>query len=266
MTLKPFRLDRKVTGAHNLEGLWGPGPPGDLLYDASATGKGRGNHASREGTGPRYRDDPQRGRVSVFNGVDDHWDCERPLINTARDGGIGGLYTFTAWVWLDPTVTQNTPVIIGADDAFAPRRWAFYVNQAHLATAHLRFATTGVNVAGPAGSFHAVKGEWVHVAVVREQDNIPGFNTHWHLYQNGLSIAEGIAGGLRAVDPPTIGAGFHLLNNWWHGMIDDVRQYSRCLTPAQIWYIYQTTQYHPYADIDHRPTRKLITRHRMGHR
>lgn len=259
--MKQFRLDRKSTGAHNLEGLWGP-LEGDLLYDMSATGGGRGNHATRAGTGPRSQYDPQRGHCMLFNGTDDVYDCERSLINVARNDGIRGLYTLMAWVWLDPAVTQTYAGIISEDAALAANSWRFSVMNSHLATARLRFATVGIVALADPGTFHGVKGEWVHVALTRRWDGLAGFNTVWSLYQNAVLMDSAIGGGLRADDPMAIGSGMHDANRWWHGMIDDVRQYSRCLTAAQITHIYETTRYHPYADLMLRPTRRYAFRHR----
>ena len=251
MTIKEFRLDRKSTGAHQLEGLWGP-VKGELLYDMA--GRGKGNHATRIGTGPRDQL-TDRGRVSLFNGVDDGWDCERRIALALEN------FTLMCWLWLDSTVPQRYPVIIGQDDV-GVRQWALWVDDGDRATAHLEFQSTGIVVAAPAGSFHAVKDQWVHVAV-RRWFTAGGAATT-AIYQNAQLMGSHPAtySQYNASEILQIGSHDNAAANWWKGNITGVRYYTRALTPAQIHYIYRTTQHNPYADLLLRPTRRYVDRHR----
>lgn len=254
MSFKEFRLDAKSAGAQALDGLWGPGPPGDLLYDVSAKGRGRGNHGTRVGAGNVWTSS-ERGIVSQFNGVDDAWNCERAL-------GIDNYaFTLMAWVWLDSTVLSTTASVLGIGDLGADEL-QYRVQNSHAAGARLRvFGNAGtINVDSVGGSFHGVKESWVHVAVSRIRSGAA------NIYQNGLLMGTDATAGanLNTVKVLQIGCADSAAISWWKGMIDDVRYYSRTLSIAEITHIYRTTRWTPYADIALGRIRRH-GRHQRGH-
>ncbi|MEE9185242.1 MAG: LamG domain-containing protein [Acidimicrobiia bacterium] len=237
MSIKEFRLDRKAAGAQALEGLWGPGPPGDLLYDMAGVGKG--NHATRAGTGARSQLS-DRGRVLLFNGVDDVWESERSL-NIGTEA-----FTITAWVWLDSTVPGANASFASQGDT-AAGEWMFRVVGSNVAGAQLgAYGDTGIlNAAAPIGTFHPVKDEWVHVALTREV-----VAADCHVYQNGaLMWTDPAIVNLNTAKAFDIGGADDAAGRWWKGMIDDVRYYSRTLSLGEITHMYNATRYTPYADI-----------------
>lgn len=254
MSIKEFRLDRKSVGAQALEGLWGPGPRGDLLYDMSAKGMGKGNHATRTGTGPRTQMS-DRGRVLLFNGVDDVWTTEFALgINTEA-------FTLCAWILLDSTVPTSAASMIGSGDGGAGE-FMFRVSNSDVANARLSFYGNigGISVSGGLGQFNAWKDIWVHAAVTRDAAGLSV------LYQNGLLVSTDAAAAdnLNTVELMTIGAADAHPTRWWKGMIDDVRYYSRALSLGQIAHIYESTRWTPYADITTTRIRRF-GRHHWGH-
>lgn len=255
MSLKQFRLDTKSAGAQALEGLWGPGPPGDLLYDMSAKGRGRGNHATRTGAGPRSQYDEVRGHSLLFNGVDDVWSTERALQVDA------GAFTMTAWVWLDSTTLQVNAAVCGSGD-FHAAEWMFRISGSNGAAAALQGygALGNISAAAVAGTFHGLKDSWAHVAFSRTTGGVA------NIYQNGLFVGTDAtaADNLNTAKVLQIGCADSAANRWWQGMIDDVRHYSRALSLGEISHIYERTRYHPYADIVLEPIRRH-GRHHWGH-
>jgi len=254
MTVKEFRLDRKSTGAHQLEGLWGP-LEGDLLYDMSAKNGGMGHHGTRAGTGPRSQRST-RGQVPLFNGVDDYYQCDGPM-RISHD-----TFTVMAWVWLDSTGLDDKPTAVGSG-AGGASDWLLAIYDADVAGSFLRFNGVAITAAAAAGSFHPLKDSWAHIAAVRWHDG-GSANAQMDLYQNGLLVGnDNVAHStFLPYEIVQIGQSFGRANRWWQGMIDDVRYYSRALTGAQIHYIYRRTKDTPYADLMLRPTRRLVHRHR----
>jgi hypothetical protein len=253
MSIKNFRLDTKSAGAQALEGLWGP-VVGDLLYDMSAKGRGRGNHCTRTGTGARSQMS-DRGRVLLFNGADDVWTCERAL-------GIGtASYTFMAWAWLDPAVAVTAACVMGSGDTG--------VGEFRLGTTNSHNATTrcshqgdggGISADGPAGAFHGRKGLWTHVAFTRHAGRATA-----RTLVNGLQVGADLtaADNLNTAKLHTIGCADGHAARWWLGMIDDVRYYSRALSLGEIGHIYTATRWTPYADIAKRTRRPMGKRNRQ---
>lgn len=237
MSIKEFRLDAKAEGVHGLDGLWGP-LVGDLLYDMSAKGRGRGNHATRVGTGARTQLS-DRGRVMLFNGADDAWNCERAFSIGLRP------FTVCAWVWLTgpPATTLPSPFSSGNVGA---GEWMLRIVNAQNANAQGQFygAAAAINALSPLGTFHATKDGWTHVAITRR-------GALGRLYQDGLLVASDAtsASNLNTAAVFQIGSAGSGANYWWDGMIDDVRYYSRELSLGQLAHIHRTTQYTPYADI-----------------
>lgn len=250
MSIKEFRLDRKAGGAQALDGLWGPGPPGDLLYDMSAKDMGRGNHATRTGAGARTQLS-DRGRALLFNGADDVWTTEHGLaIGTAA-------FTACAWVWLDSTVATAAASCLGCGDTAADE-WHFRVTDSqHVANAYLTgFGRAGtIRADGAVASFHAFKNNWTHVAFTRADSDVA------NIYQNGLLMGTDATGGgaINTTKSLTIGGADGHAIRWWKGMISDVRYYSRALSLGQIAHIYNATRWTPYADIALRLRRRHVT-------
>jgi len=253
MSVKEFRLDAKSAGAQALEGLWGPGPPGDLLFDVSAKGRGRGNHATRVGAGARTQMS-DRGRVLLFNGVNDLWETERSLEINADP------FTLMAWVWLDTTVPTNLAAMLGSGFT-AVAEWIFYVTPS-TGGVPCRLWALGENgpisAAAALGTFDSAKDNWTHVAWTRTAGAVA------YVYQNGIQVATDATAGsnLSTAKALQIGCADTNLLCWWKGMIDDVRYYRRALSIGEITHIYRTTRWTPYADILLRPTRRYLQRHR----
>ncbi len=238
MSIQEFRLDTKSAGAQALEGLWGP-VVGDLLYDMSAKGRGRGNHATRTGTGPRsqYSD---RGRALLFNGADDQWTCERSL-----EIGLDS-FTVMAWVWLDSTTLKTNCAAVAQGDS-GVAEWMLYILTSEGVNARLAMYgdAGGISVNAGAGTFLAFEDQWTHVAVTRSAAGLCS------TYQNGLLMGSDAtaADNLNTAKTFTIGCADSHAQRWWQGMIDDVRHYSRALSIGQITQIYNATRWTPYADI-----------------
>jgi len=237
MSIKDFRLDRKSAGAQALDGLWGPGPPGDLLYDMS----GRGNHATRIGSTPDFRN-TERGLVPWYDGVDDAYNCERRINLDAV------AFTVMAWVWSDSTVATTVPAVCGMGES-NPGDWRIRLANAQNPGVSMTADgdAGGIACNAAAGSFDAVRDTWVHVAFTRWIGAAAGAA----LYQDGLLMATDAVApdDLNVADVLQIGCCDNKANRWWKGYIDDVRWYSRALSIAQVTHIYRTTRYHPYADI-----------------
>jgi hypothetical protein len=255
MSIREFKLNTKCAGAQALEGLWGPAV-GDLLYDMSAKGRGRGNHCTRTGAGPRTQYDEERGHCLLFNGTDDTWSTERAL-------GIGTApFTLMAWVWSDSTTVQQWASWVASGDA-GVGEWMVRIFNSHNALSCLRAYGDGGGIApeGALGTFNALKDTWAHVAWNRTAAGVS------NVYQNGLFVATDAAAAddLNTAKVMTIGSADAAVNRWFQGMIDDVRYYSRALSLAEISYVYDTTRGKPYADLIHRPTRPR-TKKRMSRR
>lgn len=255
MSFKEFRLDAKSAGAQALDSLWGPGPPGDLLYDMSAKGRGRGNHASRVGTGNVWTPS-ERGMVAQYNGTDDGFNSEFSL-------PIGLLpFSVMAWVWLDSTVVSTQANIIG-EGSLGAGEWLLRVALSDVgANAKLAFYgdAGGMVAAGANGTFP--RDVWTHAAATRSAAGILA------LYQNGVLLGTDAtaADNLASAGVLTIGNANGVALRWWKGMIDDVRYYSRALSIGQIAHIYEATRWTPYTDIAKGPIRRYgSARRQWGH-
>jgi hypothetical protein len=193
--------------------------------------------------------------VPTFDGVGDSFDATRLAIDWAT-------FTVMAWVWLDSTGVKSDPVIIGQEDA-GVRRWRLSIDDAHGANAALKFTATVPRATAAAGSFHAFKDQWTHVAASRQ--HFPG-GANLSIYQNGRLMGSDNTANVKmdADERLQFGSADGEANFWWKGKITDVRYYTRGLSIGEITHIYRTTRYHPYADIWLRPTRKLLEPGRMG--
>ncbi|WP_421104534.1 LamG-like jellyroll fold domain-containing protein [Streptomyces bohaiensis] len=167
--------------------------------------------------------------AATFNGTDSYAVTEAPIVDTSRD------FSVSAWARLDKSRAEGAGIIAAQLGADAPGlelyyskgldRWAF--NQYRSDTP----SAGPVRAAQPAGTV-AQDGEWVHLVGVH--DSVADTLT---LYVNGVQAGRTTRGGAwDATGPVMIGAGSYSgdIRSHFPGDIDDVRFYSRVVTPTEV--------------------------------
>ena len=187
----------------NLMGWWSLDEgTGDVAVDWS----GHDNHGQLEG-GPLWVEGRVGGALE-FDG--NNWiDCGDALTMTDA-------LTITCWV---------NPAGLSGDNGWVTRQasYAFKSNSDHL-----RFTTPGIL---DHDAFNAILqvGTWQHVAVTFEPDQVGGAA----FFINGVELDRMDASSMSAGSGP-----FRIANNQWNqyyeGMIDDVRVYDKILTAEEI--------------------------------
>ncbi|MCK4293963.1 MAG: hypothetical protein KAY65_12250, partial [Planctomycetes bacterium] len=205
----------------------------DLLawykFDGDYTdSSGYGNHGSPYGSAIGFVSDPERGQVAAFNGSDDCVDLGvNPYFNPA------GSFSISVWANIEAWTGTWGNVLVGKRGengvSWQLRRFG--------GDPQLSFTTRGVGADDTRSNSTPTFGEWQHIAAV--YDNAA--NTK-HIYLDGIEdvvqttnagatvtpCAHNVYIGARATADNTGREGFFL------GMLDEVRIYSRALTPAEI--------------------------------
>ena len=191
---------------------------------------GNGNTLTEVG-GVAIVNDPERGNVAVFNGLDAA--LQVPVI----DDGTSPAMTFTTWFRLDVEHTGALWSIYHTDD------WTEGDVHGHV-SGNAQFSMGANGLGGnlvSAGS--ATVGQWYHLAYVAGPEAIA-------LYVNGVLVDE--AAGNPAVvfslGEGTLGAWSHgTMDRFITGSVDDVRIYTEALSAEEIAGIAgRSTMYKPF--------------------
>ena len=204
-----------------LVGAWCPslGASGLSLIDRS----GRGNHGTLNNMGGQDNWRASGSAVALnFDGTNDYVVV---LSDSAYRFATGQSFTVSAWIY--PAVSKNQSIL-----SFPLNGWDIYVSSAN----YLEWAKAGVANAGSSAATNAVTlNKWSHVAV----KNIVGSNVEFCI--NGASVRTAsftstysYAQELRigATQDVSVAGSPDLLA--WNGALDDIRIYSRALTPAEV--------------------------------
>jgi hypothetical protein len=197
-----------------LVGAWCPslGASGLTLIDRS----GLNNHGTLTNMGGQENWRTVAGqRPLSFDGTDDYSLIPaRPVYQFASGS------RFTAAAWIYPAANKNHAVI-----GFGNNGWTVYVSLGN----YLEFAKAAVaNSGSSAATTGTVLNTWSHIAVI----NVVGSTVQFFI--NGVSVRTAAftqtytyATELRIGDAQAN-------NLQWNGALDDIRIYSRALTPAEI--------------------------------
>ncbi len=210
------RPDIPVTDP-NLVGFWS--------FDQDEAGialDGSGHSRHGEILGDPNHVDGYNGRALAFDGVNDR--VEVPQV-------VSTDLTLMAWIKADAPGPAGTTARDGSS-----LLWSDHAGGGD----HFTVAVLGTKLAfetGPGGNPNTtsnrdiVTGEWVHVAVTREESS-----RQVQLFINGTLDATGNhAGDNNVGSNPLIVIGANVLDSrYFKGLIDEVRAYNRVLTPEQI--------------------------------
>lgn len=252
MTIPRFRLDRKRSSAQQLVGLWGPGPPtSTLLYDMSP---GRPWHgAINPATG--WYNDPVRGPCLHFDGAaagevvlgDPTWfeSMER--------------FSITFWVMILDDTQDADLITKGLHAAGEP--FFFWFDNALNDHWQLQVTDDGADNAIVTSDFIPLIDTWYHVAITFQPeiariytDGVPDANS---------PFAMANVGGVAAAAWDWRIGNDRLQAKRATAYMQDVRFYlDRVLSPAHVAHVFNSTRYHPYADLMQRTTRRYVHRHR----
>lgn len=249
-----FRIYDRALSANEIEALydWGAGdyaqPPSDvddtnavaywtLDEDPANTSTATDSWRSNDGTitGATQADPAIRGTGLSFDGTDD-------FVNIPDSFSLdrGGPLTLSAWV--RPTgSTDSFPKIVGKEGSDPPSGQANYMFQSNTSTNdNVVFRVTDnsdgtnydVTLAEPWTKYNNT---WVHLTGVYDGTELRG-------YRNGELVGTNNAGSFipdLSNNPAFIGTFPTAKDNFFAGQIDDVRLYSRALSPAEIHDVYR---------------------------
>ena len=193
------------------------------------------NHGSLSSSGATYSDG-KVGQGFRFNGTNGY--ASIPDSSALKPANV----TVEAWVWLDPTVSPGTEVIV-----FKKNSWNFLFEGYNLAKEHIdngngtftdRFSLVIANTGSQVitRSTTAVqRGVWYHVAGTYDGNKAT-------IYVNGVAEASSIAGfaldyGTRPVFVGATGEAAPY-DNFLAGIIDEAAIYNRALATNEIAAIY----------------------------
>lgn len=189
--------------------------------------------------GASFVEDPVRGRVVQFDGIDDRMEVidpqtNQPSLNLLPLMTLSNDFTWAAWVWTDtmtnggPGGVQTTAVILGnrsgIDGADTIPREFIKLTPASFQF-HRNSSTESLDYTD------LVPGQWTHMAVVKRGAVL-------EYYRNGVeagnrSITQGqvnrlpfFVGGDRRVSSPT--------NEHFQGRVDDVKLWNRALSAVEL--------------------------------
>ena len=191
--------------------------------------------------GATWVNDPTRGRVLSFDGIDD-------VVNMIGYKGITGSASRTVTLWFQTDGTGGTGPngrgLIGwGTPAGSGVRWEVVVNKqgSPRVPDALRFnASSGTRT----GETVVADGLWHHVAVTMHDDGSPT-SDEVYVYLDGVEEAYSQTNGGVAVNTGTdadvrVGLGSREeQNGFFAGLIDDVRIYDHALTPEEILAVMQ---------------------------
>ncbi len=154
---------------------------------------------------------------------------------------ILGQITIAAWVKPDNAATLRNIVNKGHDNSTTPNgEITLRVNAGAYHGGYWAGSAGSVLASGPTtGANSAVNdvGTWHHIASVYD-------GSFWRLYRDGVQIASA-ASAVGAVTVPTVGWAIGArgtgTERWFDGQIDEVKIFSRGLTPAEIATLFNNT-------------------------
>lgn len=197
-----------------LVGSWCPslGASGLSLIDRS----GRGNHGTLTNMGGQDNWRASGSGVALnFDGTDD-----LALISSSQPYQFASGQSFTASAWIYPASNKNHSII-----SFGNNGWDIYVAIGN----YLEFAKTNVVNAGSTAATNAVPlNKWTHMAIT----NVVGSTVEFFI--NGVSVrSTAFTSSYTYTTEFRLGS-THNQTLAWNGQLDDMRVYSRALTPAEI--------------------------------
>jgi len=194
-------------------------------FDGDATdASGRGHDAEPHG-GVQYAPG-QFGLAVALDGVDD-------FLSTAASADFALSRNFTAAFWCKPEAGSSGFILWNGPDGCAdfgyPQTW-----MAMWGGGNFRFEKCGFAgrwIVGP----DMPGGEWTHVAMVVRDDGDAGY-----LYVNGVMVGSSGAGAPFAVPPTSFVMGRRgpVSAEYYRGLLDEVRVYSRALSDAEVQALY----------------------------
>ena len=161
-----------------------------------------------------------------FDGVNDWIECSGPT-------GNSGAFSLALWINRDGSVSQVTTIASQYDVTASDRYW--FLQQKTFSTGNI--FTTNPNPNTSAGkvetetTFIANSGTWYHLVALH--DAVAG---EQRLYIDGVLVDSDTSTGFQAT---TIGLSLGALDGiqFWSGKLDDVRQYDRAITQAEITHL-----------------------------
>jgi len=198
----------------------------------TADASGNGNNGALNNLSPGAWIAGKIGNALAFDGANDY---------VRINNHLGATFTISCWIkttqvfqqvtptydgtgiiWSDVGGSANDFLLGGTRNAGGTNRMSFFVGSGNVTTSGTRPINTG---------------QWVHLAVTRNATN-----GEVRLYVNGALDGSGTAGLATLNSNPNIHIGGNTLDNrYFNGAIDDVRFYSRVLTPAEIATLLTTT-------------------------
>jgi hypothetical protein len=183
-------------------------------FDDNSAADTSGNGHTGAITGASWVSGGRYGGALSFDGSDD----------SVLLGNLGGFYHagFTLQAWVKKGSNKNDVAIVGAWTGSGPMLWVD-----HIAT-HYRLTLDGGLSSYLDSGLDPVPGQWQHISATYD-----GASAHYYI--DGTEVASRPVGnGPGTSDMWRIGAYGGGPGGFFDGLIDDVRIYSRALTPAEI--------------------------------
>lgn len=140
--------------------------------------------------------------------------------------------TLSAWIYLDSSVSNTTPIIFSRSDTIVSGGYEWAVRNA-TSTPILGFAYYDGAVRGwytdPTNTVPT--NQWVHIGGVWDQT---AGTVTFYVNGNASSAVSTTTGTITHISGDTARIGYQPNNNYWRGYIDHVRVYNYARTPAQI--------------------------------
>ena len=200
-------------GPSGLVGAWGFGEgSGSSVGDASPEGNGGTVSGAAWSAAGRY------GSALSFDGVND-W------VTVADDASLDLAGAFTLEAWVRPTTAAGIRTVLLKERPPGEHAYALYSALWGPPQSEI-FTSTGFFSA--AGTASAAAGVWTHLAATLGGGSL-------RLYVNGTLVRTSSASGavLNTGAPLRIG-GNAIWDEWFGGLIDEVRVYNRALSAAEI--------------------------------
>jgi hypothetical protein len=184
---------------------------GTAVQDAS----GSGNHGTISGA---TRVAGRTGRALSFDGIDD-------LVTIPDSASLDLRTSLTMEAWVRPAALGTTWRTVALKEQSTDLVYGLYAaNESGMPSSHV-YTNAHTMLAGN-GALAA--GTWSHLATTWDGSTL-------RLYVNGNQVASRAVSGTAAVsDRPLYLGGNRVWGEWFSGVIDDVRVYSRALTATEV--------------------------------
>jgi len=192
----------------------------------------RDTYGSNDGTltnGASVTNDGTRGKVLSLDGTNDY-------VALPKDNMAAGRSEVTLSMWIKPDewVTSNTIY----DEYAETEYWQFTIREDEFMTRDTSTGTTGSrnnDLTMPSAS----TGSWHHLAFVYSVS--AGKKEIW--YDGAISATSDVSIDTLTSDRDGVGIGYACDGDYYDGLIDDVRLYSRALNATEIAYLAETALY-----------------------